>query len=323
MTNPDDPRTPQERAYDGTESWTTDDSASRARDEDPTQAWSRQDQPTEHLGSSDQGHRTEYLGSAGGPTEQFYTSDPTAAYGQNQPNPTQAYPTYDPRFDQQAPPPNATQAYPPYEAQQYQGGYPAGQYPNAQYPGSQYPPGQYPGSQYQAPVAEATEEKKPRRIGTWIAAAAAALLLIAVIGFGVALFTTAPNNSSSTTAAGPTTSRPPATTAPPKTTAPPSTTTESPLDQLPGGIGEAIGAAGAAFGTISTNDGSTLILDALGGSKLTVQTNAQTNVIALDGTTVADLKPGFTVMVQGTKVENGTMMAETIISTELPKLGGN
>ena len=58
MTNPDDPRTPQERAYDGTESWTTDDSASRAtddsasraRDEDPTQAWSRQDQPTEHLG---------------------------------------------------------------------------------------------------------------------------------------------------------------------------------------------------------------------------------------------------------------------------------
>ncbi|OUS90074.1 hypothetical protein [Rhodococcus sp. NCIMB 12038] len=322
MTNPDDPRTPQERAYDGTESWTTDgtasratdDSASRARDEDSTQAWSRQDQPTEHLGASDQGHRTQYLGSAGGPTEQFYTSDPTAAYGRNQPNPTQAYPTYDPRFDQQAPPPNATQAYPPYEAQQYQGGYPTGQYPNAQYPGSQHQP----------PVAEATEEKKPRRIGTWIAAAAAALLLIAVIGFGVALFTTAPNNSSSTTAAGPTTSRPPATTAPPKTTTPPpSSTSESPLDQLPGGIGQAIGAAGAAFGTISTNDGSTLTLDALGGSKLTVQTNAQTNVIALDGTTVADLKPGFTVMVQGTKVENGTMMAETIISTELPKLGGN
>ncbi|MEN0137325.1 MAG: hypothetical protein AAGC80_19405, partial [Rhodococcus sp. (in: high G+C Gram-positive bacteria)] len=104
MTNPDDPRTPQERAYDGTESWTTDDSASRARDEDPTQAWSRPDKPT----------------------EQFYTSDPTVAYGQNQPNPTQAYPTYDPRFDQQAPPPNATQAYPPYEAQQYQGGYPTG-----------------------------------------------------------------------------------------------------------------------------------------------------------------------------------------------------
>ena len=316
MTNPDDPRTPQERAYDGTESWTTDDSASRAGDEDPTQAWSRQDQPTEHLGSAEQ--RTEHLGPAGGPTEQFYTSDPTAAYGQNQPNPTQAYPTYDPRYDPQAPPPNATQAYPPYDAQQYQGGYPTGQYPNAQ-----YPPGQYPGSQYQAPVTESPEEKKPRRIGTWIAATAAALLLIAVIGFGVALFTSAPNNSSSTTAAGPTTSRPPATTAPPKTTPPPSTTSESPLDQLPGGIGEAIGAAGAAFGTISANDGSTLTLDALGGSRLTVQTNAQTNVIALHGTTVADLKPGFTVMVQGTKVENGTMTAETIISTELPKLGGN
>ena len=316
MTNPDDPRTPQERAYDGTESWTTADSASRAGDEDPTQAWSRQDQPTEHLGSAEQ--RTEHLGPAGRPTEQFYTSDPTAAYGQNQPNPTQAYPTYDPRYDPQAPPPNATQAYPPYDAQQYQGGYPTGQYPNAQ-----YPPGQYPGSQYQASVTESPEEKKPRRIGTWIAATAAALLLIAVIGFGVALFTSAPNNSSSTTAAGPTTSRPPATTAPPKTTPPPSTTSESPLDQLPGGIGEAIGAAGAAFGTISANDGSTLTLDALGGSRLTVQTNAQTNVIALDGTTVADLKPGFTVMVQGTKVENGTMMAETIISTELPKLGGN
>ncbi|MBA8959387.1 DUF5666 domain-containing protein [Rhodococcus opacus] len=316
MTNPDDPRTPQERAYDGTESWTTDDSASRAGDEDPTQAWSRRDQPTEHLGSPEQ--RTEHMGPAGTPTGQFYTSDPTAAYGRNQPNPTQAYPTYDPRYDPQAPPPNATQAYPTYDAQQYQGGYPTGQYPNAQ-----YPPGQYPGSQYQAPVAESPEEKKPRRIGTWIAATAAALLLIAVIGFGVALFTSAPNNSSSTTAAGPTTSRPPATAPPKTTTPPPSTTSESPLDQLPGGIGEAIGAAGAAFGTISANDGSTLTLDALGGSQLTVQTNAQTNVIALDGTTVADLKPGFTVMVQGTKVENGTMMAETIISTELPKLGGN
>ncbi|ELB86047.1 hypothetical protein Rwratislav_47070 [Rhodococcus wratislaviensis IFP 2016] len=311
MTNPDDPRTPQERAYDGTESWTTDDSASRAGDEDPTQAWSRRDQPTEHLGSPEQ--RTEHMGPAGTPTEQFYTSDPTAAYGRNQPNPTQAYPTYDPRYDPQAPPPNATQAYPTYDAQQYQGGYPTGQYPNAQYPGSQY----------QAPVAESPEEKKPRRIGTWIAATAAALLLIAVIGFGVALLTSAPNNSSSTTAAGPTTSRPPATAPPKTTTPPPSTTSESPLDQLPGGIGEAIGAAGAAFGTISANDGSTLTLDALGGSQLTVQTNAQTNVIALDGTTVADLKPGFTVMVQGTKVENGTMMAETIISTELPKLGGN
>ncbi|TQC48124.1 hypothetical protein EEB14_16645 [Rhodococcus sp. WS4] len=312
MTNPDDPRTPQERAYDGTESWTPDGTES-----DPTQAWSRQDQPTENIGSPEQ--RTEHMGPAGRPTEQFYTSDPTAAYGQNQPHPTQAYPTYDPRYDQQAPPPNATQAYTPYDAQQYQGGYPTGQYPNASYPNAQYP-----GSQYQAPAAEGAEEKKPRRIGTWIAAAAAALLLIAVIGFGVALFTSAPTNSSSTTAAGPTTSRPPATTAPPKTTTPPpSATSESPLDQLPGGIGEAIGAAGAAFGTISANDGSTLTLDVIGGSQVTVQTNAQTNVIALDGATVADLKPGFTVMVQGTKVENGTMTAETIISTELPKLGGN
>jgi hypothetical protein len=315
MTNPDDPRTPQERAYDGTEPWTPDGTESWTPDgtqPDPaTQAWSRQDQRTEHLGSPEQ--RTEHMGPVDERTQQFYTSDPTAAYGQNQPHPTQAYPTYDPRYDQQAPPPNATQAYPTYGAQQYPGGYATGQYPNAQNPGYQ-----------NQPAAETAEEKKPRRIGTWIAAAAAALLLIAVIGFGVALFTTAPNNSSSTTAAGPTTSRPPATTAPPKTTTPPpSTTSESPLDQLPGGIGEAIGAAGAAFGTISANDGSTLTLDVIGGSQVRVETNAQTNVIALDGATVADLKPGFTVMVQGTKVENGTMTAETIISTELPKLGGN
>ncbi|MCQ4118114.1 hypothetical protein [Rhodococcus tibetensis] len=287
MTNSDDPRTPQERAYD--------DSATSGPD--GTEAWSRDEQ------------RTEYLGPAEQRTQQFYTSDPTAAYGQNQPNPTQALPPYDPRFDSGAPPPNATQAYPPYDSQQYYGGYPTGQYPNPQYPP-------------RAPVEE-PDDKKPRRIATWIAAAAAALLLIGVIGFGVALFTTAPNNSSSTTAAGPTTSRPPATTAPPRTSAPPSTTSESPLDRLPGGIGEAIGEAGAAFGTISANDGMTLTLDAVGGSQVTVRTNAQTNVIALDGATVADLKPGFTVMVQGTKIENGAMTAETIISTELPRLGGN
>lgn len=53
----------------------------------------------------------------------------------------------------------------------------------------------------------------------------------------------------------------------------PSTTSESPLDQLPGGIGEAIGEAGAAFGTISANDGTTLTLDAIGGSQVMVQTN--------------------------------------------------
>ncbi|MDV7353981.1 DUF5666 domain-containing protein [Rhodococcus oxybenzonivorans] len=293
MTNPDDPRTPQERAYD--------DSATSGPD--GTESWSRDEQRTEYLGSTPEQ-----------PTQQFYTSDPTAAYGQNQPNPTQALPPYDPRFASGAPPPNATQAYPPYDAQQYYGGYPTGQYPHAQYPNTQYPP---------RPPGEEPDDKKPRRVATWIAGAAAALLLIAVIGFGIALFTSAPNNSSSSTVAGPTTSRPPATTAPPRTSTPPSTTSESPLDQLPGGIGEAIGEAGAAFGTISANDGTTLTLDAIGGSQVTVQTNPQTNVIALDGATVADLKPGFTVMVQGTKIENGSMMAETIISTELPRLGGN
>ncbi|MFZ2174597.1 MAG: hypothetical protein WAW17_11270 [Rhodococcus sp. (in: high G+C Gram-positive bacteria)] len=290
MTNPDDPRTPQERAYD--------DTASSAPEGDRTEQWSRQDQPTEYVGPAEQ--RTEHLGPAEQRTEQFYTSDPTAAYGGNQPHPTQALPPYDPTFD----------------AQQYQH---TQQYPNAQYP-NEYPNAQYP---LQGAADEKPDAKKPRQIGTWIAATVAGLLLVGVIAFGYALFTSTPKNSSTTTAAGPTTSLPPATTAPRTTTPAPSATAESPFGQLPGGIGEFIGEAGAAFGTITVNDGATLTLDAIGGSRLIVETTPQTNVISLDGATVADLKPGSTVMVQGTKIEGGTMTAETIVSTQLPDLGGN
>ncbi|MEV0945398.1 hypothetical protein [Rhodococcus sp. NPDC049939] len=323
MTNPDDPHTPQERANDGTEPSTGDET---------TSAQPEQAHPTEHIGSPEQ--HTEHVEGPEGRGGQFSTPDPTVAYGQNQPNPTQAFPTYDPRFDQQAPPPNPTQAYPVNEAQQYQGGYPSGQYPQGPYPHASYqgppyppyppgqypndPPGQYPDANYRPPRDEGPEEKKSLRIGTWIAATTAVLLLLAVIGFSIALVTSTPNNSS-TTVAGPTTTS----TAPSPPSPAPGPNSEPPSDQIPGGSSGALVVGSAAFGRITDNDGSTLTLDTIGGGQLTVYTNADTRVFSLDGSTVADLRPGVAVIVRGTEIRNGEMTALTIVSTQLPRYGGN
>ena len=101
----------------------------------------------------------------------------------------------------------------------------------------------------------------------------------------------------------------------------PTPTTDSPLSQLPGGLGEVIGDAGGAVGTVKSNDGGTLVIDSIGGSQVTILTTADTTLIALNRATIADLQPGDNIVVDGTPVENGTMTANTILSTSLPKFG--
>ncbi|MGO4204860.1 DUF5666 domain-containing protein [Rhodococcus sp. TAF43] len=294
MTNPEDPRdprTPQERAYDPAE---------QARPSDETVQWARTgDDSTQQIPpvAPDQ------------PTEQYYTADPYQAYGSPPPNATQAYPTYDPRLDPQAPLSNPTQAYPTYYAQ---GGYPPPGYP---------PPGQPPTGE--VPSIETTPEHKPgRRVGLWAAVGAGAVLLALGLGIGFLLNSGGPDNSTTASAPSIRTSAP---TVPgqPRSTAPPTSApdTTSPLESIPGGVGELIGKAGTAMGTITANDGGTLTVDSIGGTKVTVFTTADTTLISLTANTIADLKPGESVLVQGDKVEGGAVTAKLIIGTTLPNFG--
>ncbi|GAB2637090.1 DUF5666 domain-containing protein [Prescottella soli] len=289
MTNPDDPRTPQERAYDPAE---------QASDE--TVQWARPaDGPTQQIGPA---------APADQPTEQYYTADPYQAYGSPPPNPTQAFPTYDPRFDPQAVPSNPTQAYPTY--------YGAGGYPPPGQPSAGQPP------IGEAPAIEDTPEHKPaRKVGLWAAAAAGIVLLALGLFVGFMLNNGGPDNA--TTAAAPST-RASAPAVPPRTSTPPSQTapdTTSPLENIPGGVGDLIGKAGTAMGTITVNDGGTLTLNGLGGSTITVRTTPDTSLISLTASSIADLKPGESVVVHGDKLENGTVTAKLIIGTSIPNFG--
>ncbi|QBJ95938.1 hypothetical protein ERC79_08115 [Rhodococcus sp. ABRD24] len=290
MTNPDDPRTPQERAYDPAEQG--DGSAA-------AEQWGRPaGGDTEQIGPVQQPDQ---------PTEQYYTADPYQAYGGPPPNPTQALPTYDPRFDPQSLPPNATQAYPTYYGS---GGYPP---PGSLPPGSP-PPGE-------APFIENTPDHKPgRKVGLWAAVAAGILLL--ALGLGIGFLVNGAGSDTSATAAAPSTRMTAPPTVPqrsgPPTTAPDTT---SPLDGIPGGVGDLIGKAGTAMGTITANNGGTLTIDGLGGSTVTVRTTPDTTLISLTAATVADLEPGESVLVQGDKVEGGEVTAKLIINTTLPGFG--
>lgn len=288
MTNPDDPRTPQERAYDPDE---------QASDE--TVQWARPgDDPTRQMGpvaapTPDQ------------PTEQYYTADPYQAYGAPPPDATQAFPTYDPRFDPQGPPPNATQAYPTYYGA---GGYPPGGYP---------PPGQPPTGE--VPPIENTPGPK-KKVGLWAAAGAGIVLL--ALGLTVGLMLNGNDAGDSETAAQSPRSSvplvpPPATAAP---TEEPDTSLFEDLD-LPGGVEDLIGKAGTVMGTITANDGGMLTVDGIGGSAITVQTTSDTTLISLTADSVAELEPGTSVLVQGDKAENDSLTANLIIDTTLPEFG--
>lgn len=298
MSTPDDPRVPAERTPDGTEPPTV--------GPDPTADWTRPEQEPTPDQPPDQ--PTEQLGAPG------YTSDPRLAYGPGQAeHPTQAYPTQAyptqayptqayPSQGYQAPIPNPTQAYPTYESGQ---GY--GPPPNE-------PTGAPP-----------EQKRKGPGKGALIAAfTVLALLVAAVVTLGVTLLGS--GGPDSTTAAAPSiTTRAPLPSTPRPTTPPRPTTAEPTppdLSRIPGGIGEVIGAAGAAVGNVRSNDGSTLILDGIGGSQVTVTTDATTQVIALGASRVADLKVGETVLVHGEQQSDGSVAARTIIGTAIPNLGG-
>ena len=319
MSNTDDKRTP-----DGTEALPV--------DADPTSDWAPRpnpqtpDQQTERL--DPQGYTTDpYEAYGGGPTQSIPThadpaqNQPTQAYptyeayqGQQQPNPTQAYPTYEAYQGQQQP--NATQAYPTYEAYQGQ------QQPNAT---QAYPTGDprqpYPPEQPYESGEPGGGKKGPSKGVLVAAVTVAGLLLIAVIGVGALLFS---GGDDDTTASAPTTTRalPPAPIPAPSTprSADPEIVPPD-LSQIPGGVGEAIGAAGAAIGSVTSNDGTTLILNGIGGSKVTVTTDASTQVIAIGASSVDELDVGETVLVQGDPGPDGTVAARVIISTTIPNLG--
>ncbi|HET8994207.1 MAG TPA: hypothetical protein VFN32_10440 [Rhodococcus sp. (in: high G+C Gram-positive bacteria)] len=300
MTNPNDPRTPQERAY-----------------------------PHDEPGDDE--------------TRVLHTDDPTEAYGRPVTNPTLAYPQYDPRFDSAAPPPNPTQQLGAPLGQYAQGGPPAAQYPAAQYPTAQYPTadysqtqyaqGQYPqaghpGDGYQPPGApppgygpQAEPEKSPRG-PRWGLVALAAVVLI-VLGGIVGFLLSGGDDEPDTVATGPTTTRtmPPAPTTTPPPAAEPDGAPGLPLDQLPGGLGEAIGSTGAVVGSITANDGTSITLSGIGGSLTTVLFTPETQIITLRGSSPEALEIGATVVATGSPVENGQMTAETVISASLPSFG--
>ncbi|MFC7446403.1 DUF5666 domain-containing protein [Rhodococcus daqingensis] len=332
MSNTDDPRAAQEHLPDGTEPFDA--------GPDPTAEWkptaqdASTDQPTE-VWARGADQATQQFDRPVEPSTPHYTTDPHQAYGQVPPNATQAYPTYQGYDPNQPPsatqayptyqgydpnqPPSATQAYPTYQ------GYDPNQPPNATqaYPtyqgyGADQPPVQPPTGA--SPYLDGEQKKGPGKGVLAVALVVAGLLLAAVVGLGVMLIGGGPDSPSS--ASGPVTSTPtlPRPSTAPRTTEPPATTGPD-LSQIPGGVGEAIGAAGAAVGTITSNDGSTLILDGIGGSAVTVVTDASTRVISLGGAKVSDLKAGDTVVVQGEKGDDGSVLARVIVSTTIPDLG--
>ncbi|RVW01297.1 hypothetical protein [Rhodococcus xishaensis] len=284
MTDPDDHRTPQERAYDPAEQVS-----------DETTQWARpSDDPTQQIGSIESPEQ---------PTEQYYTEDPYQAYGSQAPNPTRELPTYDPRFDPQAAAPNPTQAYPTYDGA---GGYPPGPPPIGE-----------------APAIENTPEHKAgRRVGLRSAAAAGGVLLVLGLIVGVMLSGRGSDDAPNAAAPQPPTSAemlPPTASPLP----PPAPDAQSPREGtgIPGRVGDLIGQAGTAMGTITANDGGTLTLNGLGGSQITVLTTPDTTLISLTARTVADLEPGESVLVQGDRVRNETVTARVIIGTSLPDFG--
>ncbi|MEE2061044.1 hypothetical protein Q7514_26315 [Rhodococcus artemisiae] len=315
MTIPNDPRTPQERAY-----------------------------PHDEPGDDE--------------TRVLHTDDPTEAYGRPVTNPTLAYPQYDPRFDSAAPPPNPTQQlgeplgqypqgrqptaqYP--TAQSPAAPYPTTQYPTAEYSQAQYPQGQYPQGQYPAAGypdgghqppgppppgygepgygQPAEPEKKPRG-PRWGVLALAVIVLIALGGI-VGYLLSGSGDEPDTTATGPTTTQaqPPAPTTTPSPVPAPGATPDLPLDELPGGLGEALGQTGAVVGSITANDGTSITLSGIGGSLTTVLFTPETQIITLRGSSPEALEIGATVVATGSPVENGQMTAETVISASLPSFG--
>ncbi|MGF0311520.1 DUF5666 domain-containing protein [Rhodococcus sp. IEGM1428] len=325
MTNPDDPRSPRERDQDAAE-------RNRPDDAHPTEAHPTEAYPTQAYGSP--GYQNSAYQDPGyqDPTQQNpaqQDQDPQAYPPGYQP--TQALPPYDP--DQQA---AANQAYgqtqqygqPQYgQTQQYgqpqygqtqQYGQPPG-YETQQFgqPQQYGQPQQFGGPPAEEPAAADSGGKGPR---PWVLALIGLVVLAIVVVFGIS-YLSGGSDDSNTTAAAPSTSIRPSPSSTPTTTPRPTESGATTTPELiPGGIPEILGQLGSSVGTISANDGSSLTIDGLDGAPVTVQTTPQTQIISLSGTTLASLKVGAFVVVQGESVEDGTIRANVIIET--PNLGG-
>lgn len=263
-----------------------------------------EDAPTEHLGPQ---------GPSG--AKPAHTSDYADAYGQGPGAPT-AYPATE-QLQPWAPPAqghNQTREFPPYDTQwgAYESGY-GDQWAPTAVPAQGYgaavpPPGAPPPGTGQPGPPQQPKSNK----GLWIGLALGVVLLIAVIGVVAGAVVGRDDSSSSASSTG--TVVPATGTAPSGT---PRTVRPTIIPSIPGFPG--IEGLGAQMGTITTNEGGTLTLSTLSGGTITVHTDAKTQVISLTATTVAELPPGDLVMVQGDKQPDGSIKAEIIVSTSLPK----
>ncbi|WP_028479487.1 DUF5666 domain-containing protein [Nocardia sp. CNY236] len=265
----------------------------------PNDPWSQrpEDAPTEHLGPTGKSG----YGDPARPTDYAAPYDAAA--------PAEYPPTE--QMGSWAPPgPNATREFPPYDPSwaAYHGS--AGDRPTdtAVLPGGGMPPVQPPPEQ--TPLGQ----KPPRRnTGLWIALGVSVLVLVGVLGLAAGVMLAGGNSGSTDTAAGPSASAPTSSLPDDRTVEPP-----------PGGglptvpdFGE-FGGLTAAMGTITANNGETLTVSTVLGDTVTVRTDADTEVISLSATTVADLPTGELVLVQGNETEDGSLLATVIISTSLP-----
>jgi hypothetical protein len=255
------------------------------------------------------GAPTERIGGPGRSGEPpMHTSEYSEAYGPGT-SPTEPY-----HYADHPAGPNATRELPPYE----------GQWGTSEtsYPGSGQQPTWASTEQFGAgpggppgPVGPTGLPVQPRRsrMGLWIAITLGIFVVVVLAGIAAGLML-AGHESPSSPSAG-TTGRPSATRVP--VVPPPTSGGPQPsLPQLPG-LGN-MDNLGATMGTVAGNDGSTLTVESVLGSTVTVHTDGKTQVIAMGGSKVADLHPGDMVVVQGDKSADGSILAKIIVSTQTP-----
>ena len=86
---------------------------------------------------------------------------------------------------------------------------------------------------------------------------------------------------------------------------------------FPGGGGGLFGSGNATIGSIKLIDGSTIYVQTTAGDIVQVATSAATKVTVSSTVPVKDLKPGETVIVEGSKNSSGAVAATSISQTSL------
>jgi hypothetical protein len=86
---------------------------------------------------------------------------------------------------------------------------------------------------------------------------------------------------------------------------------------FPGGGGGLFGGGNATIGSIKLIDGSTIYVQTTAGDIVQVATSAATKVTVSSTVPVKDLKPGETVIVEGSKNSSGAVAATSISQTSL------